>query len=390
MNGESLQPDSAGALERAISAAIAERLPELALLAELIRTLWDPWKVPAAQLKLLAWAWSVDVYEEWWPEPRKRRTIAESRLFHRRKTTVAGIRMSLGYRDAGLVRANLPRHGFFCDVAVTAADQAGWLAALPEIRIFDPAPLLLARPPVGFVGQSLFARGDARLARRAALLRDGIETPLRVIPLADPTRQGERLVLPIPRLPCGIVDRGGRMIVAPNDLGIRTLAVRLGSGDTFERPAATPGEAGTFVQSRRRQVDGARTVFTPAGAGGRRTVAPGAITRGYVSLRFSDEPGRRAARAPLNVVGRSRVMRAPFTANYLVEWARRIPRSRLQPGRRVSARSEPTVLRLMQAIVSAQAARDVNTITLSATRRLTYADLRSVKSGTRYGDRRRN
>lgn len=388
--GASQIPDCSQIFELLISQTNATRLPTLAELVEFIRTLWDPWTCPVSELKLLAWAWSVDVFEEWWPEPRKRRTIAESRLYHSRKTTTAGVRMALGYRDASLVRVNTPRMGFFADVPVSAADEARWRAGLPEIRIYDPAPAVLKRRRWGFAAVNLIARADARLARTAVLVRDGVETALRVIPLGDPEMQGERIVLPVPRVPAGIVGRGGRFIVAPVDVGVRVLAIRTGSGDDFSRPVATAGDVGTFVQTRRRQVDGAHVAFTAAGRGGGRFAAPVVIARGYTALSFSDSPGRRAARAPLNVVGKSRVMRDPYTANFLVDWHQSRSRSRLPAMTRVAASSEPVARRLMEAVVDAQAARDRDTISFSATRRLTYADLRSLQAGARYGDRRGN
>ena len=173
--GASQVPDCSQIFEQLVSQTNASRLPTLAELVEFIRTLWDPWTCPVSELKLLAWAWSVDVFEDWWPEPRKRRTIAESRLYHARKTTTAGVRMALGYRDATLVRVNTPRMGFFADVPVSAADEARWRAGLPEIRIYDPAPVVLKRRPWGFAGVNLIARADARLARTAVLVRDGVE-----------------------------------------------------------------------------------------------------------------------------------------------------------------------------------------------------------------------
>ena len=390
MQAVSLLPTNAGIFEKAMSRAGATRLPTLSALAEVVRTLWDPWSCPESELKLLAWAWSLDIYEEWWPESRRRRTIAESRLYHSRKTTTAAARMALGYRDATLVRVNTPRQGFFADVPVSATDEARWRANLPEIRIYDPAPVVLMRRPWGFAGVNLIARADARLARRAVLVRDGVETPLRVIPLGDPAMQGERIVLPVPKRPAGIVGRGGRFIVAPVDVGVRVLAIRTGSGDDFSRPVATAGDTGTFIETRRRQVEGAHVPCTASGRGGARFTAPVVIARGYTALSFSDSPGRRAARAPLNVVGKSRVMRDPYTANFLVDWHRAKPRSRLPAMTRVAAPSEPVAMRLMDAVVDAQAARDRDTISFSATRRLTYADLRSLSAGARYGDRRGN
>lgn len=390
MEPNPLLPANAGEFEQAHALVAAWRLPDVFALVKVLRTLWDPLTCPASELPILAWAWSVDYWRPEWTEARKRRVIAEARLYHSRKTTVAGARMALGYRDAQLVRAYTPRQGVFADPPVSEAENKAWIAGLPEIRVYDPAPAILARRPGGFIGVSCFVRGDARLARRAVLLRDGVETPLRVIPLADPKVLGDRLVFPIARQKVMIVGRAGNAFAASAIPGVQTAAVRLGSGSDYYRNAVTPGDQAAFVQSRRRQIPEAKTVFTPVAKGGRMIVAPVAIARGYVSLLFSDQAGRLASRAPLNVLGKSRVMRAPYTANYLVDWSRQVPRSRLPPGRRVAASSEPIVRELMSAVADSQAMRDQNSLSLKATRRLSYQDIRAMKSGARYGDRRGN
>lgn len=387
----SLLPKNATQLELAVESSFRSVFGQLGAYAEVPRTLWDPYTCPASELPMLAWALSVDVYEDWWPETRKRRVIAESRQYHSTKTTDAGVRTALGYRDATLVRVNKPRQGFFADVPVSSSDEAKWFAGLPEIRVYDPAPVTLKRRPWGFAGVNLFARGDARLSKTAVLIRDGVETLLRVVPLGDPSQQGERVVLPIQRVPATVVGRPSKMFfVAPVDVGLSTLAVRTGSGDDFTRPLVTPGDVGSFVQSRRRQVDGVKVPFTPSGRGGGRFCAPSVVARGYLSLSFSDSAGRRAARKPLNVVGKSRVMRRPYTANFLVDWRRTKPRSRMPPMTKVAAQSEPVVASLMAAVMDARAARDHDTISLSATRRVNYSDLRSLRASAKYGDRRGN
>lgn len=383
-----LLPETSGAIEVAQATANAIRLDLVRNEVAILGTLQDPWRCPASEIKLLAWDRSVDYWSDAWREPRQRQVVAESRLYHRRKTTVAGVRMALAYRDAELVGVNLPRHGFFVDTAVNAGDRAAWLAALAEIRIFDPAPFVLPGPARRFAGVNCFARGDARLGRRAVLVRDGVETDLAYLPVDTPDGVSERLVLPVSKRRGLIVGRAGSRTAFGADLGVTVLAIRTGQS-SFARPAATPGDAGAFVEAQRKLIDGARVAMTPVRRGGLRIVAPAAVARGYLSLKYSDKPGRLAPRAPSNVVGRSRVTRAPFTGNWLVGWSRRVTGSALPSGRLVAPRSEPLVETLMGAIVDAQAARDNHTITLSATRRLTYADIRSIKPGTTFGQRRK-
>ena len=56
-----------------------------------IETIWDAWACPAALLPWLAWALSVDHWDERWSEIVKRQAIADSPDYHRRKGSVASI-----------------------------------------------------------------------------------------------------------------------------------------------------------------------------------------------------------------------------------------------------------------------------------------------------------
>jgi len=57
-----------------------------------IETIWDAWRAPPALLPWLAWALSVDVWDDGWAEPVKRQAIADSPLYHRIKGTVRAVR----------------------------------------------------------------------------------------------------------------------------------------------------------------------------------------------------------------------------------------------------------------------------------------------------------
>ncbi|HBQ2522385.1 TPA: phage tail protein I [Klebsiella quasipneumoniae] len=57
-----------------------------------LRDLWDPWKCPSKFLPYLAWAFSVDSWDENWSEAEKRSVIGEAFWLHQRKGTVAALR----------------------------------------------------------------------------------------------------------------------------------------------------------------------------------------------------------------------------------------------------------------------------------------------------------
>lgn len=78
-----LLPPNATALERMLADT-----PELdRLTPEIIATLWDAGACPVANLPWLAWALSVDDWDENWPEATQRAVIAGSIAIHRKKGT---------------------------------------------------------------------------------------------------------------------------------------------------------------------------------------------------------------------------------------------------------------------------------------------------------------
>ena len=90
----SLLPLNSTPLERAIEVATDE-VPQIPL-----RTLYNPQTCPAHLLYHLAWACSVDRWDEDWPEPVKRAAIAASFYIHQHKGTIGAIRRvvePLGY-----------------------------------------------------------------------------------------------------------------------------------------------------------------------------------------------------------------------------------------------------------------------------------------------------
>ncbi|MBC0865699.1 phage tail protein I, partial [Escherichia coli] len=65
-----------------------------------IRELWNPDTCPANLLPWLAWAFSVDRWDEKWPEATKRAVIRDAYFIHCHKGTIGAIRRvvePLGY-----------------------------------------------------------------------------------------------------------------------------------------------------------------------------------------------------------------------------------------------------------------------------------------------------
>ena len=95
MTDRSLLTPSATPLARAVTEAAAP------LGALPVPRLWDPWACPAVALPALAWALSVDEWDDAWPEEVKRQVCADSLPVHARKGTVGSVRQVL--RSVGLI-----------------------------------------------------------------------------------------------------------------------------------------------------------------------------------------------------------------------------------------------------------------------------------------------
>ncbi|CAH3358040.1 TPA: phage tail protein I [Klebsiella pneumoniae] len=92
----SLLPPGSSALER----RLAQACSGIGDLSVPLRDLWNPWKCPVKFLPYLAWAFSVDRWEETWSETEKRQAVSDAFWIHQRKGTVAAVRRvieTLGY-----------------------------------------------------------------------------------------------------------------------------------------------------------------------------------------------------------------------------------------------------------------------------------------------------
>ncbi len=82
-----LLPPNASPLERAMADALGARFDR----AVPVRDLWSPERCPEALLPWLAWAVSVDVWDDGWPLEARRRVVAESLARHRIKGSRAAV-----------------------------------------------------------------------------------------------------------------------------------------------------------------------------------------------------------------------------------------------------------------------------------------------------------
>ena len=86
-------PTSANELNRLMAATEVARSDGI---QNIIDVMWDPYNCPAEFLPYLAWALSVDVWDEEWSEQIKRNVIAASPMVHRLKGTRYAVETALG------------------------------------------------------------------------------------------------------------------------------------------------------------------------------------------------------------------------------------------------------------------------------------------------------
>ncbi|SVX71053.1 tail protein I [Klebsiella pneumoniae] len=164
----SLLPPGSSALER----RLAQACSGISDLNVPLRDLWNPWKCPAKFLPYLAWAFSVDRWEETWTETAKRQAVSDAFWIHQRKGTVAAVKRvieGLGY-------------SMTLEEWWEVADPAGTFRLeidLNEIGITEPMIAELeriigdAKPVSRHMAQITLATGSQGIAWAGAVTVDG-------------------------------------------------------------------------------------------------------------------------------------------------------------------------------------------------------------------------
>lgn len=126
MSSDDMLPPNSTGLERGISGA-AKRLSDIPVP---IHLLWRPEDCQAALLPWLAWALSVDEWDDAWDETTQRDVIAESVDLHRRKGTPWAVKQALiamGYADVEILEGSTYRYDgtYVYDSTITYGNDIG-------------------------------------------------------------------------------------------------------------------------------------------------------------------------------------------------------------------------------------------------------------------------
>ncbi|MCO5083086.1 MAG: phage tail protein I [Rhizobiaceae bacterium] len=392
-----------GAFEETHSIVNAWFKAQLALYAEALRTLWSPWECPADMLDELAWAWSVDFWREWWPEFRKRQVIAESRAFHRLKSTIAADRMACRYADAELISYHLPRDGFAVAEDVSPEAYQAWIGGLPEIRIWPLPPRPAVWEPLGgALGEDPAYVAEEPLveARYAELVRGDRAIPLVVSgetygPDGEALDEIERVSVPMEPLETAGVDTFafGDVPLGANPVSRRVFSFRWrpASRDPFDLVPGVPSLVPVEARPRRvpilRPYEDHLLVVGDAPMESALDFEPGREDY-YLALKVADGTGPSGPEPGPGAVGVDRLARAPYTKELSILISR--PPSEAFPftGWELAADPQPIVDDLLEAVASAQGFRDEVTVDLNVLRPLKVADLATVTATTKIGEYR--
>jgi phage tail P2-like protein len=143
-----LLPPNSTPIELALEQTSAARRP---LPAHLVSDVWSPDACPAHLLGFLAWGLSIDLWDEKWPEAKKRQVCRKALELHQLKTTIAGIKAHVELVDAQVLKAVRPPARAHLQSSMTAAGRAAWLDSLPQVRIYPFFRRAFHRPRHAFL-----------------------------------------------------------------------------------------------------------------------------------------------------------------------------------------------------------------------------------------------
>ena len=147
-----------------------------------LKDLWSPQRCPLAVLPWLAWALSVDEWDENWPEERKREVMASSIELHRYKGSVWSVREALrriGYKEVEIqegVAAQKHDGASMHDGSVTYSGQGEWYKFNLRLDLGETGGVSAAESALLREVAQRFAPGSRRLndVRRSASIEEQV------------------------------------------------------------------------------------------------------------------------------------------------------------------------------------------------------------------------
>ena len=188
MTQPQLLPQNRTPFETAVEETNAARYP---LPVDLVKSVWQPDNCPVDLLPYLAWGLSVDIWDNDWPELKKRQVCRDALKLHRLKTTPAGIKAHLALADTTVKRVVRPPARQQLRGAVTEAARLAWLDTLPQIRIYPFNTKSTAKHRLFYTGPGVhrqfhgFRRSIAQAIGVIAEPPNGVLAGNAILPRAD-------------------------------------------------------------------------------------------------------------------------------------------------------------------------------------------------------------
>jgi hypothetical protein len=328
----SLLPQNRTVWEETLSLTSAGRRP---LPANIIKSVWNPWTCPIDLLPYLAWGLGLEIWDDDWPETRKREVVARIWLLKRRKTTLAGIRDYLDLADAGLVAARRPRDRLFAISTLSDDERAAQMARMPQIHIFPEASLVpvpagkafFTRPVLhAFFGLGALVPSDAALRweQRAVYVDEGKSTPVTVRGLDQALDVGLTVELTAGAsiAKAWLNKAWSGAVLVPSDAGHRTIAITPDeAGLSFAVPTGlTPTQVRPQRVAEVAAASIAKTFFSWSHMGTRAVAIPSDADLHVFDQVTLFDPARLApAHRAISFWGWSRFGLSPYTAELTID-----------------------------------------------------------------------
>jgi hypothetical protein len=349
-----------------------------------LRQLWRPYEIDESLLPYLAWAMSVDLWDESWPIEKRRWVVATEIERHRRKGTLWAIDAYIRIAGGSLLRATVPPSATFLSKVYTEEQRREFLALFPQLRVRPYAPVGPVGP-LAFLGHTYpgpstkcFPRQtvSARGYRRDAVMWDrGVETPLTWRERRTETYSGvetvfDEIVLPARASGQLFLDAPpkSRMFMGPP--GAPERIVTLSVNRTYEYtigaaayrtvvPGLTPIHVDPVLTfDRGRAHPGAMFAGLPLR---KRYLIPSSAWRRVYECFYLHDPERSPRkRGGWAFLGHTRLGIAPYTAELDVRMRRKLPKARAWRYVRgwVLGEDRSAISRICEAAVAGKALRD--------------------------------
>jgi len=190
---ETILPNNATAFEKSLEQAA--NFPNLPIheLSDLV----NPWKIDVRYLPWLAYRFAIEIWQDNWPEEKKRSVIARALELQRIKGTAKGLREYVKLADATVKQIIVPPQHFWVGKGLSVAEIDAWHETMPQIRVYFVKKRMSARG-FSFANHHFFGFtiaspniGRALYGRSARLWDKGTEKPLEMVELRQISRSGQ-------------------------------------------------------------------------------------------------------------------------------------------------------------------------------------------------------